>query len=85
MGSLVLSTIHIRNYAHEFIDVNIMRPPLDMKLQILAFKAEELAILRDNSNFLWEPLRGRPNLSGFRSVNHSVDREHNWHTLHLPS
>lgn len=50
----------IHHHADERIDCDVMDPALEMELQVLPFKAEELPLIHYNTNLLGQPTGGGP-------------------------
>ena len=76
MGLLVLSAADVRHHADELVNVDIVGATLEMVLEILAFKTVELALVNNDTNFLWQPAGCGPEGLGIRALYCCIDHQH---------
>lgn len=59
-----------------------MHPTLQVQLQVLTFKAEELAIVYYDANFFWEPSRGGPQPTVFVVIDRSCKHHYTGYPMY---
>lgn len=85
MGLLRRAALNVDNHANQRINRDVMNPPLEVQLQVLAFKAKELSLIHYDTDFLRQPSGCGPVPPVFRRRDHRVDGKHRWHAVDRPT